>query len=81
MANGNGITPNAKRLLWCLVLWPSWPKEWDCSIRGCILGDWMKQFHFTLSDLGKITGGGLTGFGIIILFSAAIAGLDRLWTD
>ncbi|MDB6018487.1 MAG: Major Facilitator Superfamily protein [Pedosphaera sp.] len=43
------------------------------SIRAGILGDWGGQFGFTQSDLGKITGGGLTGFGIIILLSALIA--------
>jgi len=40
------------------------------SIRGAILGDWETQFGFTKSELGGITGGGLVGFGImIILFS------------
>jgi len=43
------------------------------SVRAGILGDWAKQFGFTLTDLGLITGGGLTGFGIIILLSAVIA--------
>ena len=43
------------------------------SIRGGILGDWGKQFGFTQSELGAITGGGLTGFGIIILLGALIA--------
>src|SRR5258708_17461859 len=43
------------------------------SIRGGILGDWGTQFGFTQSDLGTITGGGLTGFGIIILISALLA--------
>ncbi len=40
------------------------------SVRGAILGDWSKQFGFTQTELGTITGGGLVGFGItIILFS------------
>jgi MFS family permease len=72
MANGNGITPNAKRLLWVGFM-AILAEGVGFAVRGGILGDWMKQFGFTLSDLGKITGGGLTGFGIIILFSAAIA--------
>ncbi len=46
------------------------------SIRGGILGDWGGQFGFTQSDLGKITGGGLTGFGIIILIGSLLA--DRV---
>jgi MFS family permease len=73
MANGNeGISPNAKRILWAGFM-AILAEGVGFAVRGGILGDWMKQFHFTLSDLGKITGGGLTGFGIIILFSAAIA--------
>lgn len=72
MENSNGITPNAKRILWAGFM-AILAEGVGFAVRGGILGDWMKQFGFTLSDLGKITGGGLTGFGIIILFSAAIA--------
>jgi MFS family permease len=43
------------------------------GIRGGILVDWGTQFGFTQSQLGAITGGGLTGFGIIILLGALIA--------
>src|SRR5262245_27528246 len=40
------------------------------AIRGDILGDWGRQFGFTQTDLGLITGQGLIGFGLtIILFS------------
>ncbi|SVC96856.1 uncharacterized protein METZ01_LOCUS349710, partial [marine metagenome] len=39
------------------------------SIRAGILGQWADQYGFTGSDLGLITGGGLTGFGIVILLS------------
>lgn len=70
--NANGIAPNAKRILWAGFM-AILAEGVGFSVRGGILGDWMKQFGFTLSDLGKITGGGLTGFGIIILFSAVIA--------
>lgn len=70
--NSNGIAPNAKRILWAGFM-AILAEGVGFAVRGGILGDWMKQFGFTLSDLGKITGGGLTGFGIIILFSAAIA--------
>ncbi|MAT13819.1 MAG: MFS transporter [Planctomyces sp.] len=38
------------------------------AIRGAILGDWSNQFGFTQGELGGITGGGLVGFGVIILF-------------
>ncbi len=37
------------------------------SVRAAILGDWAAQYGFTLSELGTITGGGLTGFGITII--------------
>ncbi|HEX3799167.1 MAG TPA: MFS transporter [Verrucomicrobiae bacterium] len=72
MDNGNGITPNAKRILWAGFM-AILAEGVGFGVRGGILGDWGKQFGFTLSDLGEITGGGLTGFGIIILFSALIA--------
>src|SRR5262245_37153091 len=38
------------------------------AIRGDILGDWGRQFGFTQTDLGIITGQGLAGFGITIIF-------------
>ena len=72
MANDTGIAPNAKRILWAGFM-AILAEGVGFGVRGGILGDWGKQFGFTLSDLGEITGGGLTGFGIIILFSALIA--------
>ncbi|MCA9041052.1 MAG: MFS transporter, partial [Planctomycetaceae bacterium] len=38
------------------------------AIRGAILDDWSIQFGFTKGELGGITGGGLVGFGVIIIF-------------
>lgn len=38
------------------------------SVRGVILKDWGQQFGFTQSELGTITGGGLVGFGLAIIF-------------
>lgn len=72
MSKDNGVASNAHRILWAGFM-AILAEGVGFAVRGGILGDWMKQFGFTLSDLGKITGGGLTGFGIIILFSAAIA--------
>ncbi len=43
------------------------------SVRGGILGQWADQFGFTMTELGAITGGGLTGFGIVIIISSLIA--------
>jgi MFS family permease len=48
------------------------------SVRSGILaqGQWASEYGFTQTELGAITGGGLTGFGIIILLSSLIA--DRI---
>jgi MFS family permease len=70
-----GIAPNAQRLLWAGFM-AILAAGVGFSIRGGILGDWGEQFGFTQGDLGKITGGGLTGFGIIILIGALLA--DKL---
>ena len=73
--SSGAIAPNANRLLYAGFV-AILAAGVGFSIRGGILGDWGAQFGFTQSDLGKITGGGLTGFGIIILLSSLIA--DRL---
>src|SRR5262245_17375747 len=46
------------------------------SVRGAILSDWSKEFGFTQGELGTITGGGLVGFGITIIFFSFFA--DRV---
>jgi MFS family permease len=43
------------------------------SVRGGILGQWAEQFGFTMTELGTITGGGLTGFGIVIIITSLLA--------
>jgi MFS family permease len=45
------------------------------SIRADILGDWGAQFGFTQFDLGEITGMGLLGFGLTIIFFSFCADL------
>jgi MFS family permease len=45
------------------------------SIRADILGDWGAQFGFTQFDLGAITGMGLLGFGLTIIFFSFFADL------
>src|SRR5437016_1340664 len=45
------------------------------SIRGEILADWGHEFGFTQTDLGIITGQGLAGFGITIIFFSFFADL------
>ena len=68
----NGITANSKRLLWAGFM-AILAAGVGFSIRGGILADWGTQYGFTQTDLGAITGGGLTGFGVIILLGALIA--------
>lgn len=45
------------------------------SIRGEILADWGGQFGFTQTELGEITGMGLVGFGVTIIFFSFFADL------
>ena len=70
-----GGTPNAQRLLWAGFM-AILAAGVGFAIRGGILGQWAEQYGFTQTELGAITGGGLTGFGIIILLSSLIA--DRI---
>lgn len=67
--------PNAQRLLWAGFM-AILAAGVGFSIRAGILGQWAEQYGFTQTELGQITGGGLTGFGIIILLSSLIA--DRV---
>ncbi|HIE99798.1 MAG TPA: MFS transporter [Planctomycetes bacterium] len=46
------------------------------AVRAGILSEWGSQFGFTQSELGTITGGGLVGFGVVILAASLIT--DRL---
>lgn len=68
----DAIAPNAQRLLWAGFM-AIMASGIGFSIRGGILGQWANQYGFTMTELGQITGGGLTGFGIIILLSSFIA--------
>ena len=45
------------------------------SVRGAILKDWGQQYGFTQTELGTITGGGLAGFGLAIIFFSFFADL------
>ncbi len=42
------------------------------AVRGGILKEWGNQFGFTQLELGSITGGGLVGFGLVILAASLI---------
>ena len=71
-AKTEGIAPNASRLLWAGFM-AILAAGVGYSVRGGILGQWAEDFGFTMSELGAITGGGLTGFGIVIILSSLIA--------
>src|SRR5215813_7680807 len=45
------------------------------SIRSDIIADWGRQFGFTQTELGEITGMGLMGFGLTIIFFSFFADL------
>jgi MFS family permease len=71
-----GETPaNAKRLLWA-GFFSIFAAGVGFGVRGSILLDWARQYGFTQKELGDISGGGLAGFGIIIIFGGIIA--DKL---
>jgi MFS family permease len=46
------------------------------AVRGGILPIWAREYGFTNTELGEITGGGLTGFGVVIILGSLIA--DRI---
>lgn len=71
-SSNEGIAPNAKRLLWAGFM-AILAAGVGYSVRGGILGQWAEQFGFTMTELGAITGGGLTGFGIVIIVSSLFA--------
>ncbi|HEY3860981.1 MAG TPA: MFS transporter [Verrucomicrobiae bacterium] len=70
----NAPTLHAHRLLWAGFM-AILAEGVGFGIRGGILaqGLWAHQYGFTSTELGGITGGGLTGFGVIIIFSSLIA--------
>lgn len=75
MSNGNNdaIAPNANRLLWAGFM-AIVASGVGFSVRsGSVLSEWSREFGFTQTELGGITGGGLVGFGIIIIISSFIA--------
>lgn len=45
------------------------------SVRGFVIKDWGNQFGFTQAELGGISGGGLIGFGVAIIFFSFFADL------
>jgi MFS family permease len=70
-----GVAPNAHRLLYAGFM-AILAAGVGFSVRAGVLTQWADQFGFTMSELGSITGGGLTGFGVVIILSSLIA--DKL---
>ncbi len=66
------VAPNAQRLLWAGFM-AILASGVGFSVRSGILTQWSEQFGFTMTELGAITGGGLTGFGIIIILASLLA--------
>jgi len=42
------------------------------AVRGGLLGEWSSLYGFTFTELGQITGGGLLGFGLVILLTSLV---------
>lgn len=66
------LATNAYRLLWAGFM-AILAAGVGYSVRAGILGQWATQFGFTMTELGTITGGGLTGFGIVVILSSLVA--------
>ena len=64
--------PNANRLLYAGFM-AILAAGVGYSVRAGILGQWAEEFGFTMTELGRITGGGLTGFGIVIIITSLFA--------
>lgn len=71
-AKTEGIAPNASRLLWAGFM-AILAAGVGFSVRAGVLGQWADQFGFTMTELGSITGGGLTGFGLVIIITSLFA--------
>lgn len=69
------VTPNAKRLLWA-GFFSIFAAGVGFGVRGRILSIWASEYGFTMKELGDIGGGGLWGFGLIIIAGSLIA--DRI---
>ncbi len=72
LRSDESLAPNAYRLLWAGFM-AILAAGVGYSVRAGILVQWATQFGFTMTELGTITGGGLTGFGIVIILSSLVA--------
>ena len=72
MSRDVAIPSNSQRLLWA-GFFSIFAAGVGFSVRAGILIPWRDTFGFTMAELGLITGGGLLGFGIIIIIGSLIA--------
>jgi MFS family permease len=70
-----GTATNAQRLLWA-GFFSIFAAGVGFGVRGRILAIWASEYGFTQKELGDISGGGLWGFGLIIIAGSLIA--DRV---
>ena len=71
MDESPGVTANRKALLICGFL-TLIAAGVGFAVRAGLLEVWSKQYGFTMTELGQITGGGLLGFGIVILVTGLL---------
>jgi MFS family permease len=72
---GGATHPHATRLLYA-GFFSIFASGVGFSVRAGILPIWAREYGFTNTELGEITGGGLVGFGVIIIAGSLIA--DRI---
>src|SRR5579862_522409 len=75
-ATEEALTPRQHRTIFLASILTLIAAGIGFAVRGAILDDWGAQFGFTKTDLGTITGGGLTGFGLTIIVCSLFA--DRI---
>ena len=74
MNSNNDVLPNRKMLLIAGFL-TLIAAGIGFAVRGGLLPVWSNEYGFTMTELGGITGGGLIGFGYVILITGALIDL------
>jgi MFS family permease len=67
--------PHAKRMLWA-GFFTIFAAGVGFAVRTGVLAHWARDYGFTQTELGEISGGGLWGFGVVIILGSLIA--DRV---